>query len=504
LTGVQQILAAQQTSSPGGVSFGLNGDKLQLQTIGAQDFVTAGAAGLTAGAWNHVAVLYNVTDNVASFYVNGVLLETVTGSTELVVNTDDDYRIGEGFNGAIDEVVVYATTLNDETLYDINHPLPTATSLVKIRYRHASGVVWPHLDPDGLALYLPLDDQVGSEEFEDLSTHGRDAVCADDHCPSAYTNQPDQPVDTGVTPVFDGVDDYLLVPHVLDPAATDLSASLWFRVSDFTNEPKILQQTDGSGAAGRTWFGIWANGTFFTYLGGKALNHPTAVKANTWHHAAVTYDHKTQLLTLYLDGVPVTDTRPVESSDGDLVIGAHKTFGNNVKGFIDEIAIFDRALTATEVGFLAQSPWYDASDIYYWLDDGNRLRDWSHTVPAGLEGPYKIDLQVADGEVPFHRKGVSHAVWTGEIDTTAPRVALTYTLSVDKSSVTIACAAADYNLSEEGWACPVDDANRSHHNKDAAWFTTIFSGTTKLAGFTTAEEIFTPGANLHVTACDLW
>ncbi|MCA9982615.1 MAG: LamG domain-containing protein, partial [Anaerolineales bacterium] len=111
LTGVQQILAAQQTSSPGGVSFGLNGDKLQLQTIGAQDFVTAGAAGLTAGAWNHVAVLYNVTDNVASFYVNGVLLETVTGSTELVVNTDDDYRIGEGFNGAIDEVVVYATTL---------------------------------------------------------------------------------------------------------------------------------------------------------------------------------------------------------------------------------------------------------------------------------------------------------------------------------------------------------------------------------------------------------
>ncbi|MEZ4705559.1 MAG: LamG domain-containing protein [Caldilineaceae bacterium] len=73
--------------------------------------------GIAAGAWSHVAAAYNATDNSVTFYVNGELLETpLAGSTDLVVNSDDAYRIGEGFNSAMDELAVYGGNLSLEDL----------------------------------------------------------------------------------------------------------------------------------------------------------------------------------------------------------------------------------------------------------------------------------------------------------------------------------------------------------------------------------------------------
>ncbi|MEZ4678401.1 MAG: LamG domain-containing protein [Caldilineaceae bacterium] len=521
LSGKQRILAAERVQSEGGIGFGIDDNKLMFTTYGVKGYFNTQPAGLAAGQWSHVAASYDATANDVTFYVNGVLLETVSGDTDPIVNLDDRYRIGAGtaigssapteaFTGAIDELVVYGTNLSAETIYDVVNPVPVNTSQVKVRYRHASGVVWPHLDPDGLALYLPLDEALGSDSFADFSIHGRDAACGEEQCPLAAQNDGTQVVETGAHLEFDGTDDFLTVPAVLDPAAGDFTAALWFNVSPLSSGDRyLLQQADGGGT-GRTWFFVSGSGTLRTFLGGSTLEHPNPVTSNRWHHAALTYHLATQTLTLYLDGVPVSTTRALEASAGNMLLGVTKANSGYFKGNIDEVALFDRALSATEIGSLGQSPWHDASPVYDSLDNGDtlgvddRLRPWSHAVPAGLEGPYKIDLLVADGPVPAHREGVSHGVWTGEIDTTAPRVALTYTLSADKSSVTISCAAADYNLSEDGWACPVDDANRSHHYKDATWFTTIFSETQKLAGFTTAEELFTPGPNLHVTACDRW
>ncbi|MEZ4705569.1 MAG: LamG-like jellyroll fold domain-containing protein [Caldilineaceae bacterium] len=513
LSGSQQLIAAEQSNSTGGIAFGLNGDKLRVQAFGAGEYLST--TGIAAGAWSHVAAAYNATDNSVTFYVNGELLETVAGSVAPIINSDDAYRIGEGFSGAMDELAVYGGNLSAEEIYDVVHPVSANTSQIKVRYRHASGVVWPHLDADGLALYLPMDEPLGSDSFEDLSIYGRDATCgstdsSSDTCPLAAQNDGTQAVETGSHLEFDGADDFLTLPTVLDPAATDFTAALWFNVSPLSSGDRyLLQQTD-SGGVGRTWLFVSGSGAVRSFLGGSTLEHPTKITPNTWHHAALTYHLATQTLTLYLDGVPVSTTRALEASAGNMLIGVTKSNSSYFRGNIDEVALFDRALTATEISHLGQSPWHDASPVYDSIDNGDtlgvddRLRPWSHDVPGGLEGPYKIDLLVADGPVPAQREGVSHGVWTGEIDTTAPRVAMTYTLSADKSSVTIACAAADYNLSEEGWECPVDVANRSHHYKDATWFTTIFSDTQKLAGFTTANELFTPSADLHVTACDQW
>ncbi|MFZ1754297.1 MAG: LamG-like jellyroll fold domain-containing protein [Caldilineaceae bacterium] len=515
--GKQHILASERTLSNGGIGFGIDGDRLMLTTYGVKDYISTQPTGLTAGVWHHVAANFDASTNDVTFYVDGNLLETVSGDADPILNFDDAIRLGsatavggateEAFAGVIDELALYSTNLSQEAIYDVANPVPNNTSQVKVRYRHASGVVWPYLDPDGLALYLPLDDSFGSDSFEDLSVYGRNATCSEEQCPIAEQNDGLQAIETGSHLEFDGVDDYLSTPPVLDPASSDFSASVWFKV--FSQEGGyILQQADGSGV-GRSWLLLTSSGMLHSFLGNTTLEHPTKVADTQWHHAALTYAHAMQTLTLYLDGVPVSATRALEAADGAMLVGANKNFTSFFYGLIDEVAVFDRALSATEIGYLSQSPWYSASPIYNGdggdvLGNDDVLRPWSHTVPEGLEGPYKIDLLVSDGPVPFQREGVSHAVWTGEIDTLAPRVALSYTLSTDRHSVAIACAAADLNLSEDGWACPVDATNRSSHYKDAEWYRAIFSDTEKLVGFTTAEELFTPGPGLYVAACDIW
>jgi len=513
LSGVQQIVAAQQDNSIGGVAFGLNGDKLQLQAFGVQTYATTASTGLSAGAWSHVAAQYNVMTQDVTFYVNGELLETVDGSADLLANTDDVYRIGEGFSGAMDELVIYSTILAAEDLYDVAHPGPLATSQIKVRYRHASGTVWPQLDPDGLALYLPLDESFGAETFYDLSIYGRDATCLDAQCPAITTNDPTLAVETGSTLFFDGTDDSVTMPNVLDPATTDFTAALWFKTYVLNQDRTLLQQRDGTGT-GRTWLTVLSDGTVRTFLGGDALDHTTKVGQGSWHHAAVTYAHQTQTLTLYLNGEPVSTTRGVEASDGEMLLGVNKRDDSYFSGNIDEVAIFDQALTATEIGYLQQSPWYSASDVYNWLDDGDRLREWSHMVPEGLEGPYKIDLQVSDGEIPFHRKGVSAGVWTGIIDTLAPRVTFEYVTSeplafgavagANANTAQVRCSAVDDHLTETAWLCPVDNSARTEQYQDAPWYTTRLTDTQMVIGFDTLQATVLAELDASMTACDLY
>ncbi|MEE9141820.1 MAG: LamG-like jellyroll fold domain-containing protein, partial [Gammaproteobacteria bacterium] len=79
-----------------------------------------------------------------------------------------------------------------------------------------------------------------------------------------------------------------------------------------------------------------------------------------WYHAVATYDGT--MMRLYLNGLPVgvqlqpgtIDTNPAAS----VAIGAHPSLigpAAHLDGVIDEVAVFDRALSPTEVQVLHQA-----------------------------------------------------------------------------------------------------------------------------------------------------
>ena len=77
---------------------------------------------------------------------------------------------------------------------------------------------------------------------------------------------------------------------------------------------------------------------------------PTALAANTWVHLAVTDDGTT--LRLYVADVQVASTPAagaISVSPGAMRIGGNDVFGEWFQGLVDEVHVYNRALTPAEV-----------------------------------------------------------------------------------------------------------------------------------------------------------
>ena len=77
----------------------------------------------------------------------------------------------------------------------------------------------------------------------------------------------------------------------------------------------------------------------------------SALPTGTWTHLASTYDGVT--LRLYVNGTQVTQlaaSGSITTSTGALRIGGNAVWSEYFSGLIDEVRIYNRALTAGEIG----------------------------------------------------------------------------------------------------------------------------------------------------------
>jgi len=114
--------------------------------------------------------------------------------------------------------------------------------------------------------------------------------------------------------------------------------SAWRDVIYKGNDNYYLEGTSDNG--GRPAVG----GTFGTTYGTVAL------AANTWMHLAMTYDRTT--LRLYVNGVRVsslTSTGAIASSTNPLQIGGDRLYGQFFQGMIDEVRVYNVALTQAQI-----------------------------------------------------------------------------------------------------------------------------------------------------------
>ncbi|HXD23802.1 MAG TPA: LamG-like jellyroll fold domain-containing protein [Gemmatimonadaceae bacterium] len=81
-----------------------------------------------------------------------------------------------------------------------------------------------------------------------------------------------------------------------------------------------------------------------------SISAPSAIGVNTWTHLAVTYDGST--LRLYVNGAQVTSAArsgAIETNSNPLWIGGNNPYGEYFTGRIDDVRVYNRALTATEL-----------------------------------------------------------------------------------------------------------------------------------------------------------
>jgi len=157
--------------------------------------------------------------------------------------------------------------------------------------------------------------------------------------------------------LLDGMDDYIETPFILDPSKGSFSVFAW--VYSWTQGQVIVSQ---KGQSGGTWLGTNpSDGKLISRFSDEsfgALFSDSVITDFQWHHVGLVYDMDSLHRLLYVDGVLVAEDATAVSgmpSDGGLYIGASKDLeaGTFFSGMIDDVRIYNQALTAEEIEALA-------------------------------------------------------------------------------------------------------------------------------------------------------
>lgn len=138
--------------------------------------------------------------------------------------------------------------------------------------------------------------------------------------------------------------------------ARAMSLEAWFRADDVGTIRPILEMSDGTDLGPHVWQFETGDRIYASFVGsaGEAqsvMSSEAAITVGTWHHVVATWDGAKA--RLYLDGrrVAESDAAVAPRLAGDLLVG-HREIGDmptSFRGSIDEVAVYDRALGATEV-----------------------------------------------------------------------------------------------------------------------------------------------------------
>lgn len=172
--------------------------------------------------------------------------------------------------------------------------------------------------------------------------------------------------------IFDGEDDYV---QMEDSESLDivekLTITAWVKLDKIDTGRQILLQKKALDMSDKftnySFYLQWTQDLLAFQLGnGKRrvgfLSNRGIKTADKWHHVAVTFSERDGQVKFYIDGEPAgTDSvtlKPI-ANEGPLIIGKYLSKDISrfpLHGIIDELRIYNRALTQTEIKELYQTP----------------------------------------------------------------------------------------------------------------------------------------------------
>jgi len=157
--------------------------------------------------------------------------------------------------------------------------------------------------------------------------------------------------------IFDGNDDYIDCGSFSAYDNGDLSASIWIKKSTMGTFEYAFSNSGSSDKAG---FDIVFQNAFRRVSVGRRTRTSDTYSGfldigftlNTWHNIAFTYKDSTRTLKVYMDSVLQSTTigsASTNSASLNLTIGSYQGTSNFASGIIDEVAVFNTELSASDV-----------------------------------------------------------------------------------------------------------------------------------------------------------
>ncbi|MEO0705021.1 MAG: NF038122 family metalloprotease [Cyanobacteria bacterium J06649_5] len=276
-----------------------------------------------ADDYGHGAWEWNGSDWVGLNGLRGIIEIDTTDNDTLVGGSDHDTLYGNGGDDAL-----YGDTLNSS---------PGSNPL-----------------SNGLVGHWELD-EISGLQAEDV-TGGNTGILTNVNTPRWNSSGA-----VGGALEFGGVDDHILVA---DSAELDITQTLtlatWVNADAFENWTGLIIKGTSNvsyalelGSDGKLIFdtnygnlaGASGQGTFYSSSG---------LTINQWHHVAVTYDGNN--VQFYIDGQLDSSTAAsitLGTSNEELVIGADLAGGSHFNGDLDDVRVYNRALSAEELAQLS-------------------------------------------------------------------------------------------------------------------------------------------------------
>ncbi len=339
--------------------------RIQINLYADAGFTSAlSTNALTVGEWHNI-ILKLTTDKKVQVFIDGNLeINDSHGFTNWVPGSGDSnvflclgslYPYGSGwagntsfsFDGAIDDVRIYNRSLTSaemRTLYQSAAPSSNNVGVSPSTNRYNNGLVG-HWTFDGKNLTTAT--------ATDSSGAGNSGTLF--NTPKPVIGK----IGQGLS--FDGVNEYVLTPNMRNNFANEtVTFSTWFKA----NGAGVILDELGDSTTTAPWHDsqieVLATGEVKVRVWSLTAVSLGTVNFGEWHHVVLRYNKATSNLDGFLDGVEAaTDISgdrqaPWEASYGQYyALGLSDTTkmgsGSYFNGSLDDVRIYNRALSASEI-----------------------------------------------------------------------------------------------------------------------------------------------------------
>jgi hypothetical protein len=343
------------------------------------------------GNWNNVVYTYD--GNQLKLYFNGILKSSLQYSgginppnNNLLFANWGNPSVPSSTNRNIDDIGIWNRALTEQEiaiLYSGTLPTPTCSvSAFESNICLGETVTLSatsSLTSNTACAALPTNLQTGLVGYWPFCGNANDASGnGNNGTVNGATLSTDRFGSANSAYSFDGLDDLISCSPGLPIGSSPRTLVSWFKTntgSIQTSQFPDLQQIAGWGNpyGGPVIFNQWVKapsgqGYFESGSGGNQVYSINAVNDNQWHQFVTTYGGPDSKVKIYIDGVAQDSSSNITLTTASSYLGiGNCPFANTpFQGLIDDVSVWDRALSLAEI----QALYSQVQPIYSWSPGG--------------------------------------------------------------------------------------------------------------------------------------
>ncbi|MEV5751765.1 LamG domain-containing protein [Actinoallomurus sp. NPDC052308] len=322
------------------------------------NWYAASSATAQLNQWTHLVGVYDAAAKTLSLYVNGRFAQTVACPTAW--NAQGAFQIGQTlwagnrldyWPGDLDDIRVFDRVVTGDEAKDLFTQRPVVAA--RWKFNDSTSALRT------AKAYWKLDEAAGATRAEDA----QGAFPAGAHGGVTFGGTGK----VGKALHLNGSTGYLATSGQVVDTTKSFSISAWTKLASKTGTPVIAGQEGSRNSAFVLYYSSFYDRWIFN-MQTPDVDAPTVVRAqstqaptlNSWTHLVGVYDADAKKIRLYVDGKlqQTTDQPNSWASTGPVNIGRHRSkaaysASNYWNGDVDDVRIFDQAVTDSEAVLLA-------------------------------------------------------------------------------------------------------------------------------------------------------